>query len=72
MNDLLDWLSDFFATRPGFLPLVGICFILINLILQIFPGPGSGNWFVDSNFMLHIGLILSLVGILLIRALTKG
>jgi hypothetical protein len=71
MNKLLDRLSDFFAARPGLLPLVGILFIVINLLLQIFPGPGSG-WFVDSNFMLHIGLVLSLVGILLIRALTKG
>jgi hypothetical protein len=69
MNQLLDKLSDFFGDRPGLLPLVGIGLIFINLLLQIFPGPGSG-WFVDSNFLLHIGLIVGLLGILLIRALS--
>lgn len=68
MNKLLDKLNDFIAERPGLLPLLGIGLILINLLLQIFPGPGSG-WFVDSNLLLHLGLILSLIGILLIRAL---
>ena len=69
MNDLVEKLNDFFATRPGLLPLIGILFVLLNLLLQIFPGPGSG-WLVDSDLFLHIGVILSVIGILLIRALT--
>lgn len=69
MNRLIDALNDFFGDRPGLLPLVGILLILLNLLLQIFPGPGSG-WFVDSNLLLHIGLIIGLFGILLARALT--
>ncbi|HEX6385288.1 MAG TPA: hypothetical protein VF177_11510 [Anaerolineae bacterium] len=68
MNELLDKLSDFIAERPGLLPLLGIALIFVNLILQIFPGPGSG-WFVDSNLLLHLGLILGLFGVLLIRPL---
>lgn len=68
MNELLDKLNDFIAERPGLLPLVGIGLILINLILQVFPGPGSG-WIVDSNLLLHVGLLVSLLGILLIRVL---
>lgn len=68
MNELLDKLNDFIAERPGLLPLVGIGLILINLILQVFPGPGSG-WIVDSNLLLHVGLLVSLFGILLIRVL---
>jgi hypothetical protein len=68
MNELLDKLNDFIAERPGLLPLVGIGLILINLLLQIFPGPGSG-WFVDSNLLLHLGLLVSLFGVLLIRVL---
>lgn len=67
MNELIDRLGDFFAERPGLLPLVGIGLIFINFILQIFPGPGSG-WFVDSNALLHLGLICGLLGLLLIRA----
>jgi len=69
MNKLVDRLNDFFATRPGLLPIIGILLVLLNLLLQIFPGPGSG-WLVDSNLFLHIGVILSVLGILLIRALT--
>ena len=68
MNQFIDWLGDFFSERRGLLPLLGMGFILLNLLLQIFPGPGSG-WFVDSNFLLHVGLIISLLGVLLIRVL---
>lgn len=66
MNDFLDKLSDFFNKYPGLLPLVGLGLIVLNLILQLFPG----SWFVDRNILLHIGLILSLLGLLLIRPLT--
>ncbi len=69
MNNLVEKLNDFFATRPGLLPMIGIVLVLVNLLLQIFPGPGSG-WLVDSNLFLHLGVILSVVGILLIRALS--
>ncbi|MBP6469509.1 MAG: hypothetical protein KBE23_07930 [Chloroflexi bacterium] len=69
MNNLVEKLNDFFATRPGLLPMIGILLVLLNLLLQIFPGPGSG-WLVDSNLFLHIGVIVSVVGILLIRALS--
>lgn len=68
MNRFLERLSAFFAERLGLLPLLGVLFIGLNLGLQIYPGPDSG-WFVDSNLLLHIGLILSIIGILLIRVL---
>jgi hypothetical protein len=66
MNNFLDKMSDFLSKYPGFLPLLGLGLIVLNLILQIFPG----NWFVDRNILLHIGLIISLIGLLLIRPLT--
>ena len=66
MNDFLDKMSDFLSKYPGFLPLLGLALIIINLVLQIFPG----SWFVDRNILLHIGLIISLIGLLLIRPLT--
>lgn len=64
--NLLDKSADFMAERPGFLPVVGVVFILINLLLQIFPGSG---WVVDSNLFLHIGLVIGIIGLLIIRAL---
>ena len=67
LNDFLDKTSDFLAARPGFLPMVGIGLIVLNLLLQFFPGPGSQ--LVDMNLFLHLGIIVSIIGLLLIRAL---
>ena len=68
MNQFLDWLGDFLEKRRGLLPLIGLGLIILNLILQIVPGPG-GVWIVDSNLFLHLGLVVSLIGILLVRVL---
>jgi hypothetical protein len=68
MNQFLDWLGNFLARRRGLLPLIGLGLIVLNLILQIVPGPGNG-WIVDSNLFLHLGLVVSLIGVLLIRVL---
>lgn len=65
MNKLLDTLSHFIGERPGLLPIIGIALIVVNLLLQFVPG----NWFVDSNLLLHLGLLVSLIGILLIKPL---
>jgi hypothetical protein len=69
MNELIDKIGDFLAEKPGLLPLVGVLLVVVNFILQIFPGPGSG-WFVDSNLLLHLGIVVALVGLLLIRPLS--
>ena len=66
MNDFLDKFSEFLSKYPGLLPLVGLGLIILNLILQIFPG----SWFVDRHILLHLGIIVSLIGLLMIRPLT--
>lgn len=66
MNDFLDRVSDFLSKYPGLLPLLGLGLIILNLILQFFPG----SWFVDRHILLHLGLIISLVGLLVIRPLS--
>ncbi|GJM42890.1 MAG: hypothetical protein DHS20C20_31720 [Ardenticatenaceae bacterium] len=66
MNNFLDRVSDFLSKYPGLLPLVGLGLIVLNLLLQFFPG----SWFVDRHILLHFGLIISLVGLLLIRPLS--
>lgn len=66
LNKFLDRLSDFLAHRKGLLPLVGLMLIVINLIVQFFPGNGM---LVETNLLLHIGLILSILGFLLAWAL---
>ncbi|MCA9957053.1 MAG: hypothetical protein KC434_20125 [Anaerolineales bacterium] len=66
MNDFLDKVSEFLSKYPGLLPILGLVLIVVNLVLQLFPG----NWFVDRNILLHLGLIVSLIGLLVIRPLT--
>jgi membrane-bound ClpP family serine protease len=65
-SKLLDNLSEFLATRKGLLPLIGIILIVLNLIIQFFPGDGI---LVRSNLFLHLGVILSILGFLLASAL---
>lgn len=67
INRFVDNAADFLAKRPGLLPLIGLAFIVLNFLLQIFPG--SGTWIVDTNFFLHLGLVIAIFGLLLIRAL---
>ena len=67
MNELFDSTSDFLAKRPGLLPLLGMLLILINLLLHLIFG--LGNWFTNTNFLLHIGLIMAILGLLLIKPL---
>ena len=65
INRLLEWFNDFLARWPGALPLLGLTLIILNLVLQLFPG--GGHWLVDVNFFLHLGLVLSLLGLLLVN-----
>ena len=64
-NRLLDWISDHLAGRKGLLPLLGILLIGVNFVLQFF----SLGWVADSNFLLHLGVILAILGFLLAWAL---
>jgi hypothetical protein len=66
MSKFLDRMSEFLAHRKGLLPLIGILFIIVNLILQfIIPG----NILATSNLLLHIGLIVAILGMMLAWAL---
>jgi len=69
MNEIIEKLNDLLGERPGLLPLAGVALILVNLLLQVYPGPGS-SWFVDSNLLLHLGAIMGLIGVLLVRVLS--
>ena len=66
ISQLLDAVSDFLARRKGLLPILGIFLILCNGILQFIPGVG---WLASTNFLLHLGIIVALLGFLLAWAL---
>lgn len=65
LSTLVDRASDFFAHRKGLLPLLGVLFVLINLVLQAAPR----GWLVESNLFLHLGVIVAILGLLLARVL---
>ena len=65
-SKLIDKLSEFLAHRKGLLPMLGLLFIFANLALQFILPPG---WVRDSNLILHIGVIVSISGLMLAWAL---
>lgn len=66
ISQALDRISEFLAHRKGLLPLLGILFVVANLAIQFVPGSG---WLVETNLLLHIGLVLAIIGIMLAWAL---
>lgn len=64
-STFLDHLSDFIAHRKGLLPIIGLLCVVINFILQVFPA----GWVTHTNFFLHLGVILGILGLMLARAL---
>jgi len=66
ISKLLDRMSEYLAHRKGLLPIIGIVFIIINLIVQ-FVFPLSPLAF--SNIFLHVGLIIAIFGLMLSWAL---
>jgi hypothetical protein len=65
LSTFVDDASEFIAHRKGLLPLIGLALVLINFLLQLF----SAGWLAHTNFFLHLGLILVIIGFMLARAL---
>lgn len=65
-NQLLDKASNYLSHRKGLLPILGAGMVIINLIFQLIPWE---SWLTESNFFLHLGVILAIIGFLLAWAL---
>jgi hypothetical protein len=65
-NTFLDVSSDFLAGRKGLIPMIGLLLILTNAVLQFYPGSGL---LVETNLLLHLGIILAILGFMLAWAL---
>jgi len=61
----LDKVSNFLSRRKGFLPFIGLLLIVINFIFSL----QASNWFAQTNFFLHFGIIVAILGFLLAWAL---
>jgi hypothetical protein len=66
ISRFLDFLSNYLAHRKGLLPIIGLIFIIINLMLQFFM---PGSFLALTNLFLHIGLIVAIFGLMLAWAL---
>jgi hypothetical protein len=66
LSKLIDKLSEFLARRKGLLPLLGLLFIIANLVLVILFPLG---WLAGTNLLLHVGLIVAILGLMLAWAL---
>jgi hypothetical protein len=65
LSRFLDVVSGFLAHRKGLLPMVGILLILLNFILNFF----TLGWFSQSDFFLHLGIIIAILGFMFAWAL---
>lgn len=64
-SNALDAISSFFAARKGLLPIIGLLLIVLNFCFRLFPL----GWVTTTDFFLHLGIILSVLGIMLAWAL---
>jgi hypothetical protein len=66
MSKFLDHMSEYLARRKGLLPIIGLLLIFLNLLIQfVFPG----SFLATTNLFLHIGLMVSIFGLMLSWAL---
>ena len=63
---MLDRISEYLSRRKGLLPIVGIVFVVFNFVLQLVL-PLSP--LTSTNFFLHFGVVIAILGWLLARAL---
>lgn len=66
LNRLLDFLSEALAQRKGLLLMIAILLVAINYLLQFIPGAG---WLVETNLLLHLGIVVGLIGVMIAWAL---
>jgi hypothetical protein len=65
INDMVERVNAFLVQKPGLLPLAGLALIVLNFVLQIFPGREA--WIAGSHLFLHLGLVVSIIGLLLVN-----
>jgi hypothetical protein len=66
LSRFVDQLSEYLAERKGLIPMIGILLVVINLIFEFIPGL---DFLTRSDIFLHIGVIVSIFGLMLARVL---
>jgi hypothetical protein len=63
---MVDQLLTFLERWRGLPALVGVALIILNFVVGFLPGIAWLSW---HNWLLHLGVILALLGLLLTEAL---
>jgi len=69
INRIIKVSLDFLARLPGLPVLLAVLLIVLNFIFRLLPDWPVVVWFVRTDMLLHIGLVLGFLGILLGDAL---
>ncbi|HIE39777.1 MAG TPA: hypothetical protein EYH30_01385 [Anaerolineales bacterium] len=69
MAEWIKRISEFLARVPGLPVFVGLGLILLNFVFQLLPPWPVIGWMAQVDLLLYLGLVVSLIGLLLIRAL---
>jgi hypothetical protein len=62
----LDRLSSFIARYKGLPTMIAIALVALNFVFHLFMRSG---WLVETDFLLHLGVIIGFVGLMLAAAL---
>ena len=66
LSRLLDDLSEGLAQRKGLVPLIGLGFVLVSMLIGLIL---PDSYLARSGILLHVGVILAVVGLMLGQAL---
>ena len=64
-SKFLDWLSGSLANRKGLLPIIGISMVILNFIFKL----TMSGWLTSTDFFLHLGVVIAILGFMLAWAL---
>lgn len=62
LNRLIDYVSEQIARRRGLPVLLGVGLVILNFVFQFIPGL---RVLTTGNFLLHLGVVVGLLGVLL-------
>lgn len=65
LSQVLSFLSNYFASRKGLLLFIALGLVILNFLFSLF----MNNWMVETNFLLHLGIIIGFIGIMIAWAL---
>ena len=63
---MLDRLLEFLERWRGLPAVIGVLLVILNFIVSFIPG---ATWLTWHNWLLHLGIVVSVIGLLVTEAL---